>query len=61
MNILSKIESIIAGFYIYRGYFIILAIIFILCLYGVLVNWRPHATGGLFSIEWFETTKQGEN
>ncbi len=51
MNILSKIESIITGFYIYRVYLIVLAIIFILCLWGVLVNWRPHATGGLFSYE----------
>ena len=58
MSILSKIESIIAGFYIYRVYLIILAIIFILCLWGVLVNWRPYATGGLFSIEWIDAMKK---
>ena len=51
MNILSKLESIIAGFYIYRVYLIILAIILFLAVYGVMVNWRPHATGGLFSYE----------
>ena len=61
MSILSKIESIIAGFYIYRVYLIVLAIILFLAAYGIIVNWRPHATGGLFNIEWFETTKQGEN
>ena len=58
MGILSKIESIIAGFYIYRVYLIILAVILFFAIYGVMVNWRPYATGGLFSIEWFETTKQ---
>ena len=58
MGILSKIESIIAGFYIYRVYLIVLAIILFFVIYGVLVNWRPYTTEGLFSIEWLETTKQ---
>ena len=57
MNILSKLESIIAGFYIYRVYLIVLAIILFFAVYGVLVNWRPHATGGLFSYE--QKTKGG--
>ena len=58
MGILSKIESIIAGFYIYKVYLIVLAIILFFVIYGVLINWRPYATEGLFSIEWFETIKQ---
>ena len=58
MGILSKIESIVAGFYIYKVYLIVLAIILFFALYGVLINWRPWATEGLFSIEWFEATKQ---
>ena len=32
------IESIIAGFYIYRGYLIILAIILFLAIFSVIVN-----------------------
>jgi len=35
----SSIESIIAGFYIYRVYLIILAIILFLAVYSVMVNW----------------------
>jgi len=58
MNMLSKIESIIAGFYIYRVYLIVLAIILFFTVYGVMVNWRPYASEGLFSIEWFETTQE---
>ena len=58
MNMLSKIESIIAGFYIYRVYLIVLAIILFFTVYGVMVNWRPYATGGLFSIEWFDAMKE---
>ena len=38
MRILSKIESIIARFYIYRGYLIILAIILFLAIFSIIVN-----------------------
>jgi hypothetical protein len=55
MGIISKIESIIAGFYIYKVYLIVLAVLLFFAIYGVLINWRPYATGGLFSIEWLET------
>ena len=34
----SSIESIVAGFYIYRGYLIILVIILFLVLASVIVN-----------------------
>ena len=30
---------------------LMVAIILFFAVYGVLVNWRPHATGGLFSYE----------
>jgi len=58
MRIISKIESIIAGFYIHKLYLIVLAVLLFFALYGVLINWRPYATGGLFSIEWLETTPE---
>ena len=58
MRILSKIESIIIGFYIYRVYLIVLAILLFFATYGVMVTWRPYTTEGLFSIEWFETTQE---
>ena len=34
----TSIESIISGFYIYRGYLIILAIILFLVIFSVIVN-----------------------
>ena len=34
----SSIESIISGFYIYRGYLIILAIILFLVIFSIIVN-----------------------
>ena len=34
-----SIESIVAGFYIYRGYLIILAIILFLAIFSVIANW----------------------
>ena len=58
MNILSKIESILTGFFIYRGYLLVIAIIIFFVAYGVLIHWRPHATEGLFSIEWLNTTQE---
>ena len=45
----SSIESIISGFYIYRGYLIILAIILFLVLYSVIVNLWSYLTEELFS------------
>ena len=32
--------------------------ILIITAYGILIHWRPYATGGLFSIEWLETTQE---
>jgi len=36
----------------------IIAFILIITAYGILIHWRPYATGGLFSIEWLETTQE---
>ena len=38
MRILSKIESIIAGFYIYRVYLILLAITLFLVIFNLIGN-----------------------
>ncbi len=38
--------------------YVIIGIIIFFTAYGVLIHWRPYATGGLFSIEWLETTEE---
>jgi hypothetical protein len=36
----------------------IIAFILIIIVYGILIHWRPYATGGLFSIEWIDAIKE---
>ena len=36
----------------------IIAFILIITAYGILIHWRPYATGGLFSIEWIDAIKE---
>ena len=36
----------------------LIALILFITAYGVLIHWRPYATGGLFSIEWFDAMKE---
>ena len=36
----------------------IIAIILIIAAHGILIHWRPYATGGLFSIEWIDAMKE---
>ena len=36
----------------------LIALILFITVYGILIHWRPYATGGLFRIEWLETTQE---
>ena len=36
----------------------VIGIILFFTAYGVLIHWRPYATGGLFSIEWLDDIRE---
>jgi hypothetical protein len=38
--------------------YVVIGIILFFTAYGTLIHWRPHATEGLFSIEWIDAMKE---